>query len=248
MSWDDDDFEVPSVATSTQTFDDEVDEAENVLESWDSVPKPAGGAAPAASGEKKNFQKTSTKKKSGMKKLRKEEQEKRAAESSSPVLGEYSLSNEERAARQARVEAADLENAMEAFGINQDENEALFGGEEGEGAGEEQEGEQGSTLDTFKPKTERDFTRYGKMVAAKLTPYQESYHYTHLLKTVIRESANNVTPEDLKELSALVGVLINDKIKASSTKKKKGGKKKAPAAKSAAAYDDIVEDEYDMFA
>lgn len=53
----------------------------------------------------------------------------------------------------------------------------------------------------------------------------------------------------MKDLVATLNVVVNDKIKAASAKKgKKGAKKKAPTKTSAAAFEDMVDDEYDMFA
>lgn len=65
---------------------------------------------------------------------------------------------------------------------------------------------------------------------------------------MLRQATVNVEAEDVKDLIATLNVVVNDKLKASSAKKGKKGKKKVPTKTTAAVHEDMVDDEYDMFA
>jgi len=68
------------------------------------------------------------------------------------------------------------------------------------------------------------------------------------LKEFLKKATTPMEAEDVKDLVATLNLIVNEKIKASSAKKGKKGKKKAPTKTTAAAFEDMVDDEYDMFA
>jgi len=136
---------------------------------------------------------------------------------------------------QKKVEDADLENVKDAFG----DNEALFGSDT------KADSTAQSSLDTFKPNSEKDFSKYADMLAAKITTYAESYHYPAFLKNLLRDVTMAMDPDDIKELVTALNVIANEKI-AASKKKKAAPKKKAPT-KMTNIHEDIVDDEYDIF-
>ncbi|KAL2495097.1 Translation initiation factor eIF3 subunit [Forsythia ovata] len=115
---------------------------------------------------------------------------------------------EEKLRQQRLVEEADYKATTELF--------AKKGGEK--------------TLDNFIPKMETDFLEYAELVAHKLRPYEKSFHYIGLLKSVMRLSMTGLKGSDAKEVASSVTAIANEKIKAekeaNAGKKKTGGKKK----------------------
>ncbi|CAH2065656.1 unnamed protein product [Thlaspi arvense] len=109
---------------------------------------------------------------------------------------------------QRLVEEADYRATAELFGTKIDEKK----------------------LDMFIPKSESDFSEYAEMISQKLKPYEKSYHYIALLKTVMRLSVANMKAADVKEVASSVTAITNEKLKvekeAAAGKKKTGGKKK----------------------
>jgi translation initiation factor 3 subunit J len=233
MSWEEEDFEPPVVTSNTAQFEDE-DKEEEVKDSWeDEEPKPQPAKkTTTAPTESKKFAQTSTKKKSG-KAIQKREQ---AKEVEQATANKKPLTYEEKLALQKKVEEADMENIKDVF----KDNDALFGTDTATTSSTSQSG-----LDTFKPSSEKDFTKYAEMVAEKITKYDESYHYPHMLKTLLREVTSSMDPDDIKELITTLNVVVNEKIAAS--KKKKSAPKKKTAVTKKATFEDMVEGEYDMF-
>ncbi|KAL3820584.1 hypothetical protein ACJIZ3_006489 [Penstemon smallii] len=115
---------------------------------------------------------------------------------------------EEKLRQQRLVEEADYKSTAELFANKGDEK----------------------TLDNFIPKTESDFAEYAELIAHKLRPYEKSYHYIGLLKSVMRLSLSSLKGADAKEVTSSVTAIANEKIKAekeaNAGKKKTGGKKK----------------------
>ncbi|EPS68313.1 hypothetical protein M569_06456, partial [Genlisea aurea] len=114
---------------------------------------------------------------------------------------------EEKLRQQRLVEEADFVSTTE-----------LFAKKDGE-----------KTLENFIPKTEADFADYAELLAHKLRPYEKSYFYVGLLKSVIRLSLSSLKGADAKEVASSVTAIANEKIKGekeSTNKKKTGGKKK----------------------
>ncbi|KAG6779046.1 hypothetical protein POTOM_015413 [Populus tomentosa] len=114
----------------------------------------------------------------------------------------------EKLRQQRLVEEADFRSTAELFGKKDDEK----------------------SLDSFIPKSESDFSEYAELISHKLRPFEKSYHYIHLLKTVMRLSMTSMKAADAKEVSTSVSAIANEKIKAekeaNTGKKKTGGKKK----------------------
>jgi hypothetical protein len=249
MSWDDDDFEVKVPADSKPTIvnawdDEEEDTNAPATDDWEDFDKPKEPKAPAGPPEeKKTFTQVSGKKKRGKALLEKIRQKEEEEEEAAP----RKLTYEEKKKLQEQVVASDLENAKDVFAVKHSalkDSDILFGDDDdGEG-----EAKKEITLDTFKPKSEREYIKLAELVSKKVEPYSASAFYTTFLKELLRQTTIHVEPEDVKDLIATLNVVVNDKLKASSAKKGKKGKKKAPTKTTAAVHEDMVDDEYDMFA
>ncbi|KAF8057345.1 hypothetical protein N665_1257s0016 [Sinapis alba] len=102
-------------------------------------------------------------------------------------------------------------------------------------------------LDVFIPKSESDFLEYAEMISHKLKPYEKSYHYIALLKSVMRLSLTNMKAADVKDVASSVTAIANEKLKAekeaAAGRKKTGGKKKQLIVDKA--NDDLVAGPYD---
>ncbi|KAK1393151.1 Eukaryotic translation initiation factor 3 subunit J [Heracleum sosnowskyi] len=115
----------------------------------------------------------------------------------------------EKLRQQRLVEEADFKNTTELFG---------------------KPGGSDKSLDIFIPKSESDFSEYAEIISNKLRPYEKSFHYIGLLKTVIRLSMTSLKASDAKEVASSVTAIANEKLKAekeaNAGKKKTGAKKK----------------------
>ncbi|XP_041994896.1 eukaryotic translation initiation factor 3 subunit J-A-like [Salvia splendens] len=115
---------------------------------------------------------------------------------------------EEKLRQQRLVEEADFKATTELFSKKGDEK----------------------TLDNFIPNSENDFLEYAELISHKLRPYEKSYHYIGLLKSVMRLSLTSLKGADAKEVASSVTAIANEKIKAekeaNASKKKTVGKKK----------------------
>lgn len=115
----------------------------------------------------------------------------------------------EKLRQQRLVEEADFKNTTELFG---------------------KPGGSDKSVDIFIPKSESDFSQYAELISNKLRPYEKSFHYIGLLKTVIRLSMTSLKASDAKEVASSVTAIANEKLKAekeaNAGKKKTGAKKK----------------------
>jgi hypothetical protein len=249
MSWDDDDFEVKVPAdkpTIVNAWDDEDEDTGGpATDNWEDFDKPKE-PKPKPTGppeEKKTFTQVSGKKKRGkalLEKIRQKEDEEDDA------LAPLKLTYEEKKKLQEQVVASDLENAKDMFAVKDSalkDSDILFGDDDNG----EAEAKTEITLDSFKPRGERDYIKLAELVSKKVEPFSASAFYTTFLKEMLRQTTVNVEPEDVKDLIATLNVVVNDKLKASSAKKGKKIKKKAPTKTTAAVHEDMVDDEYDMF-
>ncbi|CAN6464567.1 unnamed protein product [Victoria cruziana] len=86
----------------------------------------------------------------------------------------------------------------------------------------------GKTLDNFIPKSENDFMEYAELISHKIRPYEKSFHYMNLLKTVMRHAMTSMKGAEAKEVASSITAIANEKIKAEkeATSKKKPTKKK----------------------
>ncbi|XP_010271907.1 PREDICTED: eukaryotic translation initiation factor 3 subunit J-like [Nelumbo nucifera] len=131
----------------------------------------------------------------------------------------------EKLRQQRLVEEADYKSTTELFAKRGDEK----------------------TLDNFIPKSENDFLEYAELVSYKLRPYEKSFHYITLLKTVMRLSMTALKAADAKEVASSITAIANEKLKAekeaNAGKKKTGVKKKQLHIEKQ--VDDVVVDTYD---
>ncbi|KAG7589036.1 Eukaryotic translation initiation factor 3 subunit J [Arabidopsis suecica] len=113
----------------------------------------------------------------------------------------------EKLRQQRLVEEADYRSTAELFGVKDEEK----------------------NLDMFIPKSESDFLEYAEMISHRIKPYEKSYHYIALLKTIMRLSLTNMKAADVKDVASSITTIANEKLKAekeAAAGKKKGGKKK----------------------
>eukprot|EP00850_Spirogloea_muscicola_P015985 SM000127S26601 [mRNA] locus=s127:51982:53777:+ [translate_table: standard] len=96
-------------------------------------------------------------------------------------------------------------------------------------------------LDDFIPKTEEDFMEYAELIASKITPFQKSYHYSALLKRLLRTLTMSMDAAETKDLTAALTVIQNEKLKA---EKDAAGKKKAGAKKKQLHVEKAADDDY----
>lgn len=137
----------------------------------------------------------------------------------------------EKLRQQKLVEAADFEAAQELFG------------------------DSGVDLDTFIPKTEKEFTMYAEAIAGKyLRPVMGSAFFAEALKTLLKKATTQMTAAEVKEVESCVVVIRNEKVKAEKPVTKKKGAKKGQLNLSAGGdLDDInyyqekaMDDDYDF--
>ncbi|CAA7395900.1 unnamed protein product [Spirodela intermedia] len=185
-------------------WDDEDAEEEDVKESWEDEDSAERSAAQPA------VEKPATKPsaKAGGKKTKSAEG--KPSIEKETVVGDEVLADPvaEKLRQQRLVEEADYKSTTELFGKRGDEK----------------------TLENFIPKSEGDFLEYAQLISHKLRPYDKSFHYTGLLKTVMRLSMTNMKAADAKEVASSITAIANEKLKAekeaAAGKKKQGAKKK----------------------
>lgn len=124
------------------------------------------------------------------------------------------LSDFERKARiQEIVEESDMDNARDLF---------MEGGKAGVVV------PQGDTVDTFKPVTDADYTKYAGMVGDKCCALNDNprrtMRYVAFVKDLMRAVTKDLGPDDVKDLASHMGVISNEK--RDEFKKSKGFKKK----------------------
>jgi len=85
-----------------------------------------------------------------------------------------------------------------------------------------------SIVNTADPKDEKDFEVLAETLSKKLVVYEKSIHYKAFLKSFTKQLANVLKVEEIKELSASLALVANDKLKneKNAGKKKKGLTKK----------------------
>ncbi|KAF8398879.1 hypothetical protein HHK36_014743 [Tetracentron sinense] len=74
-------------------------------------------------------------------------------------------------------------------------------------------GDDDKSLHTFLPKSESDFLEYAELIAHKLRPYEESFHYIGLLKAVMRLSMTDLKAADAEEVAFSLVILLSTKKK-----------------------------------
>jgi len=136
----------------------------------------------------------------------------------------------EKLRQQKLVEESDYQNAKDMFG--------------GVGDKRSQKDEENLDINTFQPSSEAEFERFAVAITKRLSTLESSGLYISFLKSLIRQLCTPLTRvEDCKEISAVLNVIVNDKLKAEKEKtkpKKKGGgatSGKKPNVKDAFDYD-----------
>ena len=98
----------------------------------------------------------------------------------------------EKLRRQKLVEEADLISAKELFGTD---GEAI-------------------DLTTYAPKSEKEFAKYGNLVATKyMTVVKDSAFYKETVKAFIKNAVRNSSAAEIKEIEASIVAIRNDKVK-----------------------------------
>eukprot|EP00249_Psilotum_nudum_P005371 c18814_g1_i1 orf=464-1183(+) len=190
-------------------WEDEDTEEEAVKESWedehlpDPVATPIGAAAaPAAEVLAVATSVASQKGNTEKKKVIESKGKMFAAED------DVATKLDEKLRQQRLVEEADYQSTTELFGKTVGEK----------------------TLDNFIPKSESDFLEYAELIAYKLRPFEKSFHYLTLVKSVIRCAMVPLKAADAKETVSTVQVVSNEKLKlekeATAGKRRIGAKKK----------------------
>eukprot|EP00246_Nothoceros_aenigmaticus_P013567 TRINITY_DN4749_c0_g1_i3.p2 TRINITY_DN4749_c0_g1~~TRINITY_DN4749_c0_g1_i3.p2 ORF type:complete len:218 (-),score=47.99 TRINITY_DN4749_c0_g1_i3:1525-2178(-) len=109
----------------------------------------------------------------------------------------------EKLRQQRLVEEADYQATTELFGQTKQEHQ---------------------TLESLIPKSEEDFLEYAELLALKLKPFEKSYHYLTLVKSLVRLSVTSLKAADAKEVASTLTVIANEKLK---VEKDSAGKKKS---------------------
>jgi len=78
------------------------------------------------------------------------------------------------------------------------------------------------TFEAFEPVTDADFDQLAKMISVKLATFEGTKGHMKCLKSIVRAAAEKMSTEDAKDLSSMVSVVYNDKVKADRDKDKKG--------------------------
>jgi len=104
-----------------------------------------------------------------------------------------------------------------------------------------------TTLEAYKPVDDKEFEKFSDALAAKITQFDQSFHYLTFLKSLLKKSVANLKSDDTKDLIAHLTVLQNEKLqKEKDKKKKKSSSKKNLAVKDDPQEEDVVYDEYDF--
>mmetsp|Transcript_16243 Transcript_16243/g.32941 ORF Transcript_16243/g.32941 Transcript_16243/m.32941 type:complete len:238 (-) Transcript_16243:845-1558(-) len=234
-AWDDEGFEAHAVVDTTvkaswEDEDAEVDEGE-------------GGVANEEKGPEKpdpaSMNKPKRQKEIRMDKMRERERMEAEKEAERLRRQEEEMADmtevERKLARQRLVEEQDFENSKDLF-------------MSGAAAGDEDVNSI-RTLDGFKPVTDAEFKRFGFLVAQRLKELYHpkfSFRYVELLKSILKDAVADLSPEEVKELSTLANVVMNEKLKSKAGLKK--GKKSTAVKKSVKVdRDDVYANEYDDF-
>ncbi|CAL8246778.1 unnamed protein product [Lota lota] len=206
--WDADNFEPdePIKKAAVQDKWEGEDEDDDVKDNWDDDDEEEKKAE-----IKKAETKVSEKKKLSEKIKEKENREKRKKQEEIRQKVQEELTPEEQQAEKLRVqklqEAADLELAKDAFGINTVNNVA--------------------GIDAMCPSSKEDFIEFEKLLKEKICQFEKSVHYSNFLDSLFRELCISLEIEDLKKISNSLTVLLSEKQKQEkqnkAKKKKKGG-------------------------
>ncbi|XP_043247211.1 eukaryotic translation initiation factor 3 subunit J-like [Amphibalanus amphitrite] len=218
--WESENFKPPT-ALGTTTGDkwegeDEEEDAPDDWEAEDDEDKPAVPVVEAPVKKKKSLAERIAEKEA----KRREELERRRQEEEE---AQRNLSPEEQLAAKARAlkmqEDADLEVAMETFGVSKDDMPSS------------------SPLDA-RPTNKEEFDSYRSALVEKLRSLESSPCYAGFLEDLVRDLCWNMDSDEVKKVSTALNALYNDKVKSKQGKSKKS-KKGASLKVEKSAYDDF---------
>ena len=229
MSWEDDDWEaddidakltLPGGGKEEETWSDE--EGHDAHKQPDAVAVGAAAAAIPAPPPAPPKPKTGLAKKIEEREAReKQENERREAlrnklqgDAAVEISEDMDEATAERLRRKKLEEAADLDNAIDAFGLDHTKQSERAGRGEADEAG---------AFDSLQPKSDADFEKLAALVQKKLAPYEGTKGHLACLKALLRAATDNMSVEDTKDLNSFVSVISNAKLAAERDKDK--GKK-----------------------
>ena len=237
-----DDWEKDDAADKLKLPDAKGDEVWSDEEGHDSHKQEAPKPVAAAAKPQPPKEKTELEKKIEAREMREKEEAERKAEMLKQMghreldLGGVDAATAEKLRKRHAEETADMENALDLMGSMPTAPPAKPAGKAtpkpAEGTSQAAptakplvkpppkpaEG----TFEAFEPVSEADFTKLATMISMKLSAYEGTKGHMACLKAIIRTAADKMTTDDAKDLSAMVTVVYNDKIKADKDKDKKG--------------------------
>ncbi|KYQ88918.1 eukaryotic translation initiation factor 3 subunit 1 [Tieghemostelium lacteum] len=147
------------------------------------------------------------------------------------TTSDYDVYMEEQKKKQLQ-EASDLEHANSLFsGLSTTDTGVLSG---------------------FTPSSEKDFEKYAGIISDYITKYDASFHFPSFFKALIRKSLANVNSATINDISKVLTVMLNDKIKSekagtNKNKSKAAGKSSIKMDKAIQTFDDLSEEDDDDF-
>lgn len=253
MSWDDEDFDIPSNNAAAASWEDGVEDDDPVLESWDVDEEEEARKKKAAEAQKKAEKEA----------LHKRQAEAKARKLAAKNGGEQVLLEIDKVDPKTRAEMlrqaelnADLNNAADLFGglgVADDVNEhpkekaaRLAAIKAQQEAGQQQKLTKDTPLDVhplFKPDNKQDFEKLRKGLSTTLTKLADDSllnYSSSLAIDLVRDLCKPLTTETLRKLQSTLNVMMKEKEraerqarlqKAGGTATGGAGKKKAkPAA------------------
>ncbi|KAH7459613.1 hypothetical protein PRIC1_012693 [Phytophthora ramorum] len=201
-SWDDDEFEVPSVTETQQVaanWDDEEEEEEKPIVAAKSEP-----AAPKGPLKPKQL------KKMKLKEIE-EKQKMEIALTKARLAAQAEETDDQRRAREkASIEEADFEMAIDAF-AGAPPKPTVAAGDDADAA-----------VSALRLLSLADHEHLGDVVSSRLATSNSKYAL-ECIKVILTKASVNLTADDMKEITTIVNVIKNDKI---ASAKPKGKKKK----------------------
>lgn len=133
------------------------------------------------------------------------------------------------------MEAADLANAVDLFGVGSNEPPVIVTTE--------------SPLEAS-PSSRPEFDEYLKHLSAKISTFEGSAHYSYFVESLVRCAVASMSLDDTRKVSSSLTAMISEKQKAqSNSKKKKKGVslKMAKGGDSTYGGEDLYSGQYDDF-
>ncbi|GFU30379.1 eukaryotic translation initiation factor 3 subunit J-A [Nephila pilipes] len=217
--WENEDFEatIKKPILHTDRWEGE-DEDDDVKDNWDDEDEDKEEKT------EQNIVAVQPKKKKNLAQIIAEKEEKRRKELEEKMKMQLETENkdltpQERLAyklkQQKLQEEADLQLAKETFGVT----------------------DTVTSIDQMHPTSKEDFESFRKLLVDKITQSESSPHFPSFLEDLCRDLCINVSPDDIKKVTAALNALANEKVKA---QKAKAGKKKSKKASLKIGRDDFT--------